>query len=386
MGGLLGESERKNLTQMSDNAVGVTYHKLHHFLTAAPWQAEEVNDRRLEVMAQCRQTKIERGFTLIVDDSGHRKSGTVTDGVGRQYIGEIGKTDRGIVIVTTHLYDGVKSVPLDVKLYQHASSLEGGKEDPEFEKKPDLALNLIDRCLKRGHRPGIVLIDSSYGNNSRFISQLEEKNLKYLVGLAKNRRVFYQQGSGEKKEKIRLDQVAKSLKQEEFTPVILQLEKSRTVWVSTFRAETIGLEGERMFAIVMNNPTLTEKTEVDYFMTNVSLEQATTQWFVQTYSQRNWVEVFYRQAKGWLGLSEYQVRDKNSLYRHWILVFTAYTFILWHQLTGGLRRRWANQELKTFVDALEAFRTAISYRFVQWLNHNKDVFAAYKASLGFIWA
>ncbi|MEY2832198.1 MAG: hypothetical protein RLZZ574_1456, partial [Cyanobacteriota bacterium] len=33
-----------------------------------------------------------------------------------------------------------------------------------------------------------------------------------------------------------------------------------------------------------------------------------------------------------------------------------------------------------------AFRTAISFRFVQWLNHNRDVFMAYKKSLGFVWA
>jgi short-subunit dehydrogenase involved in D-alanine esterification of teichoic acids len=38
------------------------------------------------------------------------------------------------------------------------------------------------------------------------------------------------------------------------------------------------------------------------------------------------------------------------------------------------------------VDALQAFRTAISYRFVEWLNQNRDVFIAYKASLGFVWA
>jgi len=36
LGGLLGESERKNLSQMAANSVGVTYHKLHHFLTKAP--------------------------------------------------------------------------------------------------------------------------------------------------------------------------------------------------------------------------------------------------------------------------------------------------------------------------------------------------------------
>jgi SRSO17 transposase len=39
---------------------------------------------------------------LFVDDSGHRKSGNFTAGVGRQYIGEIGKTDNGNVVVTTH--------------------------------------------------------------------------------------------------------------------------------------------------------------------------------------------------------------------------------------------------------------------------------------------
>ena len=77
-----------------------------------------------------------------------------------------------------------------------------------------------------------------------------------------------------------------------------------------------------------------------------------------------------------------------SLRKHFILVFCAYTFILWHKLTWGLRRRWENKPLNTFPDprsttageALEAFRTGISYRFVQWLNQNSDVFAAHKAS------
>lgn len=45
LGGLLGESERKNLTQLSKDTVGVTYHRLHHFLTAASWNAELVNQR-----------------------------------------------------------------------------------------------------------------------------------------------------------------------------------------------------------------------------------------------------------------------------------------------------------------------------------------------------
>ncbi len=180
IGGLLGESERKNLSQIANNAVGVTYHRLHHFLTEAPWEALEVNERRLSVMNQCSQTRISRGFTLIVDDSGHRKSGNFTSGVGRQYIGEIGKTENGVVVVTTHLYDGKKSLPLDIELYQHANSLPEGKKDIEFKKKPELALALIDRSLERGYRPGIVVIDAGYGNNTTFLLELEKRKLKYL--------------------------------------------------------------------------------------------------------------------------------------------------------------------------------------------------------------
>ena len=385
IGGLLGESERKNLSQMADNAVGVTYHRLHHFLTEAPWSTLEVNERRLVVMNQCSQTRISRGFTLIVDDSGHRKSGNFTEGVGRQYIGEIGKTDNGIVVVTTHLYDGKKSLPLDIELYQHASSLPEGKKDIEFKKKPELALELIDRSLERGYRPGIVLIDAGYGNNLTFLLELEKRKLKYLGGLAKNRKVRIET-SENKREEIRLDKLAESLPSEAFIPVQINLDKPKTVWVATRVVEISRLEGKRSIAIVMNASTFSQATDIDYFITNVSDSMVTPEWIVTTYSQRNWVEVFYREAKGWLGLREYQVRDKRSLMRHFILVFCAYTFILWHTLTGGLRRRWANKPLNTFAEALVAFRTAMSFRFFDWLNLNRDVFAAYKASLGFIWA
>ena len=385
LGGLLGESERKNVSQMAKDAVEVTYHKLHHFLTEATWSANKINERRLEVMNKCNQTRISRGFSLIVDDSGHRKSGNFTVGVGRQYIGEIGKTDNGNVVVTTHLYDGKKSLPLDIELYQHATSLAEGKKDPEFKKKPTLALELIDKSLNRGYRPGIVLIDSSYGNNTSFLKNLEERKLNYIGGIAKNRNILIKDKSG-KTEIIRIDEYAQWISDEEFKEIQILGEKPRTVWVAILEAEISQLKEIRKIAIVMNAPFFEEAEDIDYLITNVEGEIVTEQWIVETYGQRNWVEVFYREAKGWLGLKEYQVREKKSLERHFILVFCAYTFILWHKLTGGLRRRWANKPLNTFPEALEAFRTAVSYRFVEWLNHNRDLFAAYKASLGFVWA
>jgi SRSO17 transposase len=305
----------------------------HHFLTEATWSAEKINECRLEIMNKCSQTRISRGFSLIVDDSGHRKSGNFTAGVGRQYIGEIGKTDNGNVIVTTHLYDGKKSLPLDIELYQHGNSLPEGKKDPEFKKKPLLALELIDKSRARGYQPEIVLIDAGYGNNTNFLLELEKRKLKYLGGLAKNRKVQVV-NSTKLTQEIRLDVLAESLSEEAFTQTTINLEQARTVWVATIEVKISRLEGHRKIAIVMNAPTFCDADDIDYFITNVEPSKVTSQWIVDTYSDRNWVEVFYREAKGWLGLKEYQTRGIKALKRHFVLVFCAYTFILWHKLTG----------------------------------------------------
>ncbi len=193
------------------------------------------------------------------------------------------------------------------------------------------------------------------------MKELEEKKLKYVGGIAKNRNILVKTPSNQNQlEKIRVDEYAQWLSDEEFKEIQIQGEKPRTVWVAILEAEISKLEGIRKIAIVMSAPVFEDAKDIDYLITNVEEEKVTEQWIVNTYSERNWVEVFYREAKGWLGLKEYQVREKKSLERHFILVFCAYSFILWHKLTGGLRRRWANKSLETFPEALEAFRTAIS--------------------------
>ena len=73
-----------------------------------------------------------------------------------------------IVTVTTHYYDGKKSFPIEIKLDQHSSSLAKGKDDELFDQKPDIGIELIDRSLSWALSPGIVLIDGSYGNNTKF--------------------------------------------------------------------------------------------------------------------------------------------------------------------------------------------------------------------------
>ena len=199
-----------------------------------------VNERRLQIMNKGNQTRIRKGFSLIIDDSGHRKSGNFTSGVGKQYLGEIGKTDNGVVIVTSHLYDGVRSLPLDVELYQKSSSLPDGKEDQKFVKKPDLAIKLVKKTLSRKYRPGVVLVDGGYGNNSSFLQELERLEVNYIGGLAKNRLVsVINQKTGKKQSQKRLDEIALSLPQNAFQEVTLEQDIPKTVWVGIIEVETI---------------------------------------------------------------------------------------------------------------------------------------------------
>lgn len=386
LAGLLSESPRKNISVITANTVGASYFNVHHFLHDSPWSADELNDRRIDVIWQLRQTRPAVGFKLIIDDSGHRKSGSSTEGVGRQYIGQIGKVDNGMVEVTSHVFDGMRGYPLDVLMYRPASSLENGKENPEFQKKPELAIELIDKCLKRDLKPGLVLLDAGYGNNGPLLKQLEERNLKYVGALSKSRLVYAKLHGDPVRNKHKLEDIAKNLAQEHFQKVTLQLEKPRDVWVAVVPIHFPKLEGTRYLGIQLNAPTFAEATDVDYFLTNADSETVNAQWIAQSYSDRNWIEVFYRETKGWLGMAQYQVRDKRSIERHWILVFTAFTYLSHQRHTGGLRRHWATKSINTFGDAFKVFRHAVECHTLKWIQLNWNVFAAHRASLGLILA
>ncbi|MFD5574554.1 transposase [Streptomyces cadmiisoli] len=91
--------------------------RLQFFLSESPWEAELVNDRRLELLCEEPATAPHDGGVIVIDDSGDRKDGTATAHVGRQWLGRLGKTDNGIVTVTTVWTDGRVYYPLHATPY-----------------------------------------------------------------------------------------------------------------------------------------------------------------------------------------------------------------------------------------------------------------------------
>ncbi len=381
--GLLSEVQRKNIMAIAESTVGCEYVNLHHFLHNAPWDADELNERRIEIAWQHKNTRPAVGYRFILDDSGHRKSGSDTDGIARQYIGQIGKVDNGAVVVTSHACDNKRCVPLDLCQYFPASSLPEGKKDANFRTKPDIAIELIDRSIKRDLKPGRIVADSFYGDNGKFLTALEERRLEYVVALKGARNVYVELPGDKRREKHRLDAVVKTITAEQLTKVTLPLEEPRDVWVVTFSIHFPNLTGSRTLAIQLNAPSVEEATEVDYYLTNAPTEKATATWIAMEYSSRNWIEVFYREAKGWLGMAEYQVRSKRTMYRHWILVFIAFSFITRERLTGGLRAQWSTKPLHTFGETWRVFRHALEVQLLNWVIENKEIFDLHRLRYGF---
>jgi SRSO17 transposase len=113
--------------------------RLQFFLSESPWEAEQVNDRRLELLRGQAATAPHDSGVIVIDDCGDRKDGTATAHVGRQWLGRLGKTDNGIVMVTTVWTDGRVYYPLHATPYTPAHHFARGRSDPAFRTKPQLA-------------------------------------------------------------------------------------------------------------------------------------------------------------------------------------------------------------------------------------------------------
>src|SRR5207248_1237314 len=115
--------------------------RLQFFLSESRWDPERVNARRLELLLAGPATAPHSGGVLVIDDSGDRKDGAKTANVGHQWLGRYGKTDNGVVTVTTVWADKRLYYPVHAVPYTPAKHFCEGEERPGV---PDQA----------GHRRG----------------------------------------------------------------------------------------------------------------------------------------------------------------------------------------------------------------------------------------
>jgi SRSO17 transposase len=74
---------------------------LQWFLSESGWDSEEINERRLELLLEDPATAANDKGVLVIDEPGDRKWGKHTAHVSRQWLVNIGKTENGVVSVSS---------------------------------------------------------------------------------------------------------------------------------------------------------------------------------------------------------------------------------------------------------------------------------------------
>lgn len=192
LAGLLAPRERnKTLTALA-GAEPVTRSKLpavqrlQFFVSEPGWDPERVNARRLELPADPATAPHGDGV-LVIDDSGDRKDGTKTAHVGRQWLGRYGKTDNGVVTVTTVWADERLYYPVHAVPYTPARHFARGKNDPGFRTKLQIGADLAIRARAAGFTYRAVAADSAYGDQDGFRGELAEAGLPFVTALEPRR-------------------------------------------------------------------------------------------------------------------------------------------------------------------------------------------------------
>ena len=107
----------------------------------------------------------------------------------------IGKSDSGVVSVTSLWADEGVYWPMDFELYTPAHHFEGGKNDPEFRTKMKIASELVELAVGRSIPLRAVVADSFYGEDEGFKRRLSELGVGYVLALKPSHAWWHKIGS-----------------------------------------------------------------------------------------------------------------------------------------------------------------------------------------------
>jgi SRSO17 transposase len=325
--GLLAEVSRKNGWQMAEALGEANAHGVQRLLEEADWDEEAVRDElRTYVIEQLG----EPGGILVVDETGFVKKGKKSAGVARQYSGTAGRRENSQVGVFLSYASSKGAAFIDRALYlpqewtqDRVRCREAGIPDAvAFATKGDLAQQMLTRAFAAGVPAEWVVGDTVYGYEELRL-WLEAQQKHYVLAVPETHQVWLQghpQPVG----------LLAALLPEEAWVVLSAGEGSKGprlyewAWLQ-LPDETEAASQRARWVLIRRS--LSDRSERAYY--RVSGPATTTLAAVVQVTGSRWkIEEGYEQAKGEVGLDQYEVRMWRAWYRYMTLALVAYAALV----------------------------------------------------------
>lgn len=413
--GLMLPLARKSVEPMAASLepqhVSARHQALHHFVAKSEWSDTAVLAGVRDWVTPA--LGLEHGCYWIVDDTGFPKKGRHSVGVARQYCGQLGKQDNCQVAVSLSLASTQGSVPIAYQLYLPQDwaidavrrQAAGVPETIAFATKPDIALAQMRGALGQGVRPGVVLADAAYGDETAFRDGITALGLLYAVGIRPVTTVWAPGtaplppkpwvGRGIKPTKLRREPG-----NEPVSVKALAMSLPLQAWQTVTWREGTNAELSGRFAALRVRPAHRdylatqmraeewlliewpegEKEPVKYFLSTAP-EYASLEQLVFVAKMRWRIERDYQDLKQDFGLGHYEGRGWRGFHHHATLSIAAYGFLMAQRLKMGsgaqteVKKNFAQRPMPAvpadFVPRGSAARPAPCAR----LNHDAAHFA-----------
>jgi SRSO17 transposase len=186
--GLLGETRRKNGWQLAEAVGERTPHGMQALLNQAVWDADAVRD---DLRAYVIEPLGDSDAVLVIDETGFLKKGTKSVGVQRQYSGTAGRIENCQIGVFLAYASARGHAFLDRELYLPQSWAEavarrqdaGVPPQVGFATKPQLAQAMLARAFAAQVPAGWVTGDEVYGGDRRLRLWLEEQDWPHVLAV-----------------------------------------------------------------------------------------------------------------------------------------------------------------------------------------------------------
>lgn len=325
--GLLAPVERKNGWQMAEELGELNAHGVQRLLAEADWDEEAVrDDLRAYVIEQLGQAD----GTLVVDETGFLKKGRKSAGVARQYSGTAGRRENSQVGVFLSYASAKGAAFIDRALYlpeewtaDRVRCREAGIPDEvAFATKGELAKRMLVRAFAAGVPAEWVVADTVYGYDELRL-WLEEQQKNYVLAVPETHQVWvrgHPQPVG----------LLAALLPEEAWVVLSAGEGSQGPrlyeWAWLQLPDEMEATSERARWVLIRR-SLSDRSERAYYRVyapaTITLAEV-----VQRAGSRWQIEAGYQQAKGGVGLDQYEVRTWRAWYRYMTLALVAYAALV----------------------------------------------------------